>query len=58
LSEFAGEYTHEDDLEFLHKRPSSHGYKIQIFHEIKDTDEYTRIENSNLMLNVNLFYGA
>jgi len=55
---FAGEYTREDGKEFLQKRPSLHRYKIQILHEIKGTDEYTRIGTSNLMLNVSLFCGA
>jgi len=58
VSEFAAEYTHEDGQEFLHKRLSLHGYKFQILHEIKDTEEYTRSETSHLMLNINLFYDA
>ena len=42
---------------FLHKRLRLHNYKIKILHEITDTDEYTRTENSNFMLNDNFFYG-
>jgi len=58
VSEFAPEYSHEDGQEFLQKKLSLPGYKIQILHSIKDTVEYTRTETSNLMLNINLFYGA
>jgi hypothetical protein len=58
VSEFVAEYSHEHVQEFLHKRLSLCGYKIQILHEIKDTEMYTRTETSNLMLNINLFYGA
>jgi hypothetical protein len=35
----------------LHTRPCAHAYKIQILHEIKDTDRETKVEPENSMLN-------
>jgi hypothetical protein len=34
----------------LHKGPKWQTYKIQILHEIKGTDGYTRVEFANYML--------